>query len=191
MIAQLTGTIVKKQDNTLILDVSGVGYRVHIGKEIGAALGRIGEKAKLWTHLSVRETSLDLFGFLDERDLVFFEKLILISGIGPKSALAILNVAPVPTLTAAILEGDSSYLTKVSGIGKKNAEKIILELKDKLDVISGDTSGARTQEEVDAIDALQALGYSTKEAREALKQVPKEVAGTNARLKEALRLLGK
>jgi len=191
MIAQLTGLIVKKQENAVILNVSGVGYKVHIGKETRAALRGIGEEASLWTHLSVRETSLDLFGFLEHKDLAFFELLIAISGIGPKSALAILDVADVDTLQSAIRAGESTYLTKVSGIGRKNAEKIILELKDKLGVEMGMKDDTMVQEEIDTLDALSALGYSTREARDALKQVPKDVEGTNERLREALKFLGK
>jgi Holliday junction DNA helicase RuvA len=117
--------------------------------------------------------------------------LISISGIGPKGALGVLSVASVDTLRKAISAGDTSYLTKVSGIGKKIAEKIVLELKEKLggaDFISGSET---LQEEQDAIEALQALGYSMSEAREALKQISVDISGTSARVKEALKNLGK
>ncbi|OGD66214.1 hypothetical protein A2Z61_00095, partial [Candidatus Campbellbacteria bacterium RIFCSPLOWO2_02_35_12] len=140
---------------------------------------------------AVRETSLDIYGFLDSEELRFFEMLISISGIGPKSAIAILNVADTETLKRAISSGESSYLIKVSGIGKKNAEKIIIELRDKL----GTTENLKDTEtltgEIDTLEALQTLGYSQKEAREAMKKIEKNISGSKNLLKEALKILGK
>lgn len=190
MIAELEGTVVRLARGAVILDVSGVGYKIHVGPETLAWLAKKeGGRIHLFTHLAPRENALDLFGFLKQRELEFFELLIAIPGIGPKSALAILSVAPVDTLQAAIRDGESTYLIKVSGIGKKNAEKIILELRDKLGVFENEKESAAVKEELDALEALRALGYSTKEAREALRQVPKDIQSTNKRLKEALRLL--
>ena len=115
--------------------------------------------------------------------------LITISGIGPKSALGILSVAPVDTLRRAISSGDTSYLTKVSGIGRKNAEKIVVELRDKLGAIDANAGGT-LREEVDALSALEALGYSAREAREALKAVGNNAISTQEKLKAALKSLG-
>ena len=143
----------------------------------------------MWTHLAVRENALDLYGFIERSELEFFEMLITISGIGPKSALGILSVAPVDTLRRAISSGDTSYLTKVSGIGRKNAEKIVVELRDKLGAIDANAGGT-LREEVDALSALEALGYSAREAREALKAVGNNAISTQEKLKAALKSLG-
>jgi holliday junction DNA helicase RuvA len=192
MIAQLEGMVKEIRGNSVILLVNGVGYKVRVTAQCAVKLRESDKKTViLRTHLAVRETSMDLYGFLDLEELKFFEMLISISGIGPKSALAILSIADTDTLKTAISAGDSSYLTKVSGIGKKNAEKIVLELRDKLDSGQETRDGAILKGEMDAIDALQALGYSARQAREALKQVSEKTEGTNNRLKEALKILGK
>ena len=135
------------------------------------------------------ETSLDLYGFLEQPELEFFEMLITISGIGPKSALGILSVAPIDTIKHAIASGDTSYLTKVSGIGKKNAEKIVVELRDRLGGAYS-SAGTMLKEDADVIAALQSIGYSLKEARDALKGVSKDTTGTNEKIREALKQLG-
>ena len=191
MIAQLTGIVAHRDKSSIILDVKGVGYRMFVSPGTLEQLHRQKEgSVSLFTHLSVRENALDLYGFLEQEELHFFEMLISISGIGPKSALGILSIADVETLKQAISSGDSSYLTKVSGIGTKIAKKIVLELNDKIEVLE-DTGGAARREDIDTFEALKSLGYSTGEAREALKQVPRGVSGTRNRLKEALKLLGK
>jgi Holliday junction DNA helicase RuvA len=190
MISSLSGTVRHKDLNSVVIDVSGLGYKVFVTTE--TALDLIpSSQAFLWTHLAVRETSLDLFGFPDRESLEAFELLITISGIGPKSALGILNVASPATLRQAVANSDTSYLTRVSGIGKKNAEKIVLELKDKLKVTAEDTStsSAHAKDEGDALEALVSLGYSERDAREALKKVPKETSGAGERVKAALKLL--
>lgn len=185
MITQLHGRVVYKDPEYLILDVGGVGYCVHVTPE---TLANTPEEADvmLWTHLVVRETALDLYGFRTREELRFFELLIGVSGVGPKSGLAILGLADVATLTDAITNSDTSYLTKVSGIGAKNAKKIVLELGDKLGA-RGD--GASLKADADVIDALTAMGYSTQEARTALKDIPSDVAGASERLKHALKHL--
>jgi Holliday junction DNA helicase RuvA len=135
----------------------------------------------------VREDALDLYGFLHENERKMFGLLLTVSGIGPKSAMSILSLAGIDTLASAISSGKASYLTSVSGIGKKTAEKVVLELKDKMEGL-----GARPVSGSDegALEALRAMGYSVKEAREALQQVPDGVEGESARLREALRALG-
>ena len=185
MITQLRGIVAGKDPEYIILDVGGVGYKVFVTPETLAHTPE-NQEVTLWTHLSVRETALDLYGFLNLPDLRFFELLIGISGVGPKSALSILSLADVPTLTSAISQGDTSYLTKVSGIGAKSAKKIVLELSDKVGKTAEDGS---LKEDADALDALAAMGYSVAEAREALKNVPKDVTGASERLKHALKIL--
>jgi len=187
MIASLSGTVRHKDTRSLVVDVSGVGYKVLV--TIETALGAVpNSPISLWTHLVVRDTSLEIFGFLDKETLDIFELLITISGIGPKSALGILNVASPDTLRQAVASEDTSYLTRVSGIGKKNAEKIVLELKDKMKV-SKDDKSLDTRSEGDALEALVSLGYNERDARDALKKVPKEVVGASERVKSALKLL--
>lgn len=187
MIAALAGTVRHKDANALIIDVSGVGYKVLVPTDV-ALEATLSQPILLWTHLAVRETSLDLFGFLEKETLGIFELLITISGIGPKTALGILNVASPATLRQAVASSDTSYLTRVSGIGKKNAEKIVLELRDKLKTSSEDIV-SDTRGEGDALEALVSLGYSERDAREALKKVLKDVVGASDRVKQALRVL--
>lgn len=187
MIASLSGTVRHKDLHSLVLDVGGIGYRVAVTTDV-ALEATPSSPIFLWTHLAVRETSLDLYGFPDTEALEIFELLITISGIGPKTALGIMNVASPATLRQAVGTGDTSYLTKVSGIGRKNAEKIVLELKDKLKLSDSDKS-ADTKSEGDALEALISLGYSERDARETLKQVPKETTGAGERVKAALKLL--
>ena len=189
MISFLEGTIEFVGEKYAIIKMgNGVGYRVFLSEE---AIRKIPEKngnVKLWTHQHIREDISALYGFLAFSELDLFERLIQISGIGPKGALNVLNVAPVDTLKKAIAAGDASYLTRVSGIGKKMAEKIILELKDKLSGKSAFTA-PELQEEADAMDALVALGYSQREARDALMRVSPDIRDVGMRVKEALKQL--
>ena len=187
MIASLSGTVRHKDLNSIVVDVSGVGYKVGVTTDI-AFEATLSQPIFLWTYLAVRETALDLYGFLDKEGLEMFEHLITISGIGPKTALGILNVASPSTLRQAVGTQDTSYLTKVSGIGKKNAEKIVLELKDKLTYSEVDQH-LNTRGEGDALEALISLGYSERDAREALKKVDKEVKDAGERVRSALKLL--
>jgi len=187
MIARISGTLVEKHPLYGIIDVNGVGYKVFATLP---TLGHtpVGEKITLHTHSHIRENSQDLYGFEDKEEQILFELLISVSGIGPKSALGILNIAQPKSLKKAIAAGDTTHLTKVSGIGKKSAQKIIIELKDKLgDLQEGDV--ALMQEEVDTMDALKALGYGEKEIRDALQKIPRDVTGHQDRIKETLKLL--
>jgi len=187
MIASLSGTVRYKDQNAVVVDVGGVGYRVAVTLDV-AAEASLSQPIFLWTHLAVRETALDLFGFPEKEGLEMFHLLTTISGIGPKTALGILNVASPATLTQAIGTGDTSYLTRVSGIGKKNAEKIVLELKDKIAFIDADMS-MNSRGEGDALEALVSLGYNERDSRDALKKVPKETKDAGDRVKAALKVL--
>lgn len=188
MIGHLRGTVLTVRDTFLILEVGGVGYKVATLKEL-LARTKPGTELSLSTYLAVREDVLDLYGFQAEEELAFFELLLSVSGIGPKSALSILDIASVETLGSAISAGNAAYLTNVSGIGKKTAEKIVLELKDKVKKIVGEGHGALRGDQ-EALEAMRSLGYSAAEARDALRQVPPEIEKGNDRLREALRLLG-
>ena len=188
MIGFIEGKLEYSIDKHVIIDVNGVGYKIFISSSVFKNLPEIGSKVKLFTHLYVREDIMSLYGFLDVKDLEFFELLISISGIGPKGAMNILSVASVETLKKAISNEESSILTKVSGIGTKIAEKIILELKSK---VSGEYLDEKGGASGEAIDALVSLGYRLQEAREALKKIPEEVVEVTDKVKHALKILGK
>ena len=178
----------------MIVEAGGIGYKVSVSQDTISRLaprkssGQNDTVVSFWIHTHVREDALDLYGFLDRAELEFFEMLINISGIGPKGALAILGVASLQTLRKAIGTGDISYLTKISGIGKKTAEKIVIELRDKMEKAAGETDGGSMQGELDALEALRSLGYSQNESREALKKVDADL-DTNKKIKEALKIL--
>jgi Holliday junction DNA helicase RuvA len=187
MISFLTGTIIYADPRFFVLDVNGVGYKLYT--TAGALEKHLNDKASFWTYLAVRENALDLYGFLTKDELDTFELLMTVSGIGPKTALGILNSANAGTIRKAVITEDPSYLTKVSGVGKKNAEKIVLELKNKFIGIE-DIEGAVSSDSSDTMDALKALGYSERDAREALKKVPQDMTDTGERIKWALKNLG-
>lgn len=183
MIGYLKGTLIHQDLKSVIIDVNGVGYKIYTNTALLES--KISKPLEFWTYLAVRENALDLYGFVSKEELSFFELLITVSGIGPKSAMGILTIASVSNLRNAIITGDTSHLIKVSGIGKKNAEKIVIELKDKLGHLAGEViiSG-----DVDVIEALKTLGYGEREAREALKKVT-DVKDTSEKIKKALKLL--
>lgn len=189
MIESLRGIVSHVDEGYAVIDVHGIGYKVFCTRETLGALGKVGGETLIWTYLSVRENALDLYGFSDRETLSFFTLLLSVSGIGPKSALAILSVASVRALKSAIASGDPDYFKKTTGIGTKKAEKIILELRDKLDIAEGELGEHR--ESADAVDALEALGYSRREAESALKKLPKDITSAEAKIKEALKYLGR
>jgi Holliday junction DNA helicase RuvA len=189
MIGHLEGTVLAPDVEYAIVSVGGVGYKVFMTPNDIRPLKK-GAPISLWTHLSVRETAQDLFGFTNKDTLRFFELLLSVSGIGPRSALAILSIADIETLRTAITQNNPSYLTKVSGVGKKTAEKIVLELAEKVEAGSTSELKGALREHEDALEALRSMGYSANEAREALKSVPAGVTTSSERLREALRTLG-
>ena len=190
MLSHLKGKVIFSGEKFVILEVNSVGYKIFLIPEIFKII-KDQEIVSLWVHLSIRETSQELYGFLEYSELEFFEMLIKISGVGPKSALGVLAVAPLDTLKRAISTNNVSYLTKVSGIGKRIAEKIVLELRGKLEQL--EETGERNillQEDDDVLEALQSLGYSLYEARSTLKEIPEDITGTDKRIKEALKIMG-
>lgn len=190
MISTLEGNITFKGDRFVVIDTGGVGYKVFLSPETLRHIPSVAGAFRVWTHLHVREDMLDLYGFEHYPELEFFELLITISGVGPKSALGILGVAPLDTLKRAIAAGETNYLTKVSGVGKRMAEKIIVELRDKLGGANM-PEGMRTElaADADVLDALVAMGYSPYEARQAVSRIPGGVSGTKDRLGEALKAM--
>lgn len=190
MISKLNGNIDYVSEKFLIINVNGVGYKVSAISDI-LSTAKIDNEISLWIYTAVRENAIELYGFRNMNELSFFELLLDVSGIGPRSALGILGIAPIETLRRAIATGDTTYLNKVSGIGRKTAEKIIVELRDKFATYKDDSlSDGQIRDEEDVLEALKSLGYSQNEARDALKKISNETVGANARIKEALRLLG-
>jgi Holliday junction DNA helicase RuvA len=187
MISRISGKIVDVGANNVVIDCQGVGYKLFITPTL-AIQQKTGTEATFWTHLAVREDKMDLYGFTTKEELDFFELLITISGIGPKSALGILSLATLDTLFEAITTGEAALLTKVAGIGRKNAQKIVVELKDKIGDKSFDTTRSSSPE-IDVIEALKTLGYQERVAREALQQVEKTITDTGERIKSALKIL--
>ena len=191
MISYLEGKIIEKNDKFLVINAGGVGYRVFSHQGILEKTPAIGQNIGVWTHLYVREDTLDLYGFTEKEELEFFETLISISGIGPKSALGILEVAPVTSLKQAIVSEDETFFTKVSGVGKKTAQRLILELKNKLAKTVMPIKGSDSAEMAEAMDALVSLGYKERDARKVLQEIPKDIRGVEAKVKAALKILGK
>lgn len=187
MIARITGVAVEKQEGFLIVETGGIGYKVFATKETCRGVEK-GKTISLFTHLAVRENALDLYGFKTSPELSFFEQLLTVSGIGPKSALSILNAAPVSVLKRGISMGDTTHLTKVSGIGKKSAEKIVIGLKDKIEKIEFEEKELKN--EIDALETLVTLGYREREARDALRRVDPGTSDTGDKVKRALKILG-
>jgi Holliday junction DNA helicase RuvA len=188
MISHIRGAVLEVSDKYAIIDVSGIGYKLFCTNDTLSET-KSGKTISLWTHLIVREDVMDLYGFTNKKDLNVFELLISISGIGPKTALNILNLISADSLINAIKAGSTSKLVKVSGIGRKTAEKIALELGDKLGSIQTTGKENSMSSDSDVIEALKALGYDTDDARNALKKIDKDITDTGAKVKAALKFL--
>lgn len=178
MIREITGTVLRTEGVGIVVNVAGWGVLVSVAAPDSYD---VGASVTLRTHLAVKQDGFDLYGFHDEADLRFFELLLSVSGVGPKTALSVLRRAPRENIEAAIAARDVSYLTRVVGLGKKAAEKMVVELQEKIKV-----SGNATGDDAEVFDTLVALGYTEREARTALNTVPSSVEGKEARLKAAL-----
>ncbi len=188
MFGFLEGKVFDLKPTKAILTTGGIGFIVNSTLNCLEKL-RVGGEARFWVHTAVRESSIDLYGFETEEELRVFELLLTISGVGPKSALAILGVAGISAIEEAVASGDTSALTKISGIGKKTAERIVVELNGKL--VARSENKRVTSQDVDVYDALSSLGYKEKEIQEVIRSLPKEIEGANERIKYALKSLGK
>lgn len=190
MIAKITGKIDFLKDSYAVVDVSGIGYKVFVTLHtFGKIAGQ--EIVQLYTHTYVREDTLALYGFLELDELEMFELLIGISGIGPKAAMGILSIADPKTVRTAVLNEDPTILTRVSGVGKKIAQRVILELKNKIVDNIPAHEKAQVSSDTDALEALVAMGYSVSEARETLKLIPASIQDVGERVKTALKSLGR
>jgi Holliday junction DNA helicase RuvA len=188
MIGRLSGVIAEKTPPQVVIDVAGVGYEVDVPMSTFFNLGALGDRAVLLTHLTVREDAHQLFGFLTHEERSTFRQLIKISGVGPKMALGLLSGLSVAELAQAVSRQEIGRLTKVPGIGKKTAERLLLELKGKLGPDMVLPVAVANDAQADILQALVALGYSEKDAATALKALPADV-GVSEGIKLALKKL--
>ena len=205
MIEYLRGKITSIRENRVVIDVNGVGYAVSVSESTASLLPGTGEEAKIYTFMSVKEDGVSLYGFPSYDDLGIFKLLITVSGIGPKGALGILSVLTPDDLRFAILSGDSKSIARAPGIGKKSAERVILELKDKIsdrdtiesafsraEAVSSANTAAKSAARDDAVEAMTSLGYSATDAYKAVKEAAAalgEDAGANELIRAALTLI--
>ena len=199
MYAYIKGQIVDISEDNLVLECNNIGYNIRIPLSVAQRLPGIGASVKIYTYTSVREDAFQLFGFLSKDDLEIYRKLIAVNGIGPKGALSILSAMSADDLRFAILSGDAKAISKSPGIGNKSAERIILELKDKVhlwreDVLDSPVSAADVQSGSEALnealEAMTALGYSPSEALKALRQITvTDDMDSGAVLKQALKII--
>lgn len=191
MIASIEGRVLARHGDSLVIALGGMGVRVSVPTAV-AVQARPGEPVFLHTHLHVREQEMALYGFADAGDLALFELLLGVPGIGPRSALAVLSAMPADALRLAVSQEQPGVLARVPGIGKKTAEKIVLELRDKVTLAEGVPAELLALSEADAevIDALTSLGYSIVEAQRAVQGLPRDVQDVEERLRLALASFG-
>jgi Holliday junction DNA helicase RuvA len=190
MIAYLSGILIDIREQSVIINVDGVGYEVFTPSHARTLLST-GMSLELWIDTIMRETSLELFGFTEKDEYTLFKKLITVSGVGPRTALGVLESAPLSHIVQAIQDNDASPLTKISGIGKKTAEKIVIELRDKLQNFVYDTPSSQHRMQTEQLrEALLAMGYSATQVRESLLHTTTDSdADISVRIKEALKFL--
>ncbi len=193
MYAHFDGTLAEKNADSVVIDCGGIGYQLWVSSAALNAAPQVGARFKCYAHLSVREDAMDLFGFYSREEKAMFLRLCSVTGIGPRTALAVLSSMSVRELTIALLTGDAAALARAPGIGKKTAQRLILELRDKIDGTEELTSGqvapvpARGGPTADAIEALMALGYASSEAAAAVARVASQSDRTDELIRLALK----
>jgi Holliday junction DNA helicase RuvA len=190
MTGRLTGTLLEKNPPRILLDVQGVGYEIDVPMSTFYNLPALGERVTLYTHFVVREDGHFLFGFGAQAEQAAFRQLVKITGIGPRMALAVLSGMSVDELARVVAMQEAGRLTKIPGIGKKTAERLLLELRDKLLPTSSLASAVAPDAGADILNALMALGYSDREAQAALRTLPEGV-GVSDGIRQALKALSK
>jgi Holliday junction DNA helicase RuvA len=191
MIGFLRGKLILLRRPFVIIDVHGVGYKVLVPESVYSKLTKEKE-VRIFTYTHVREDALDLFGFLEAEDLQLFESLLTVSGIGPKTALNIFSFGERKDIIEAIIKGDVTFFTSVPRLGTKNAQKIIIELKNKMGAGQDlDLSGKDLLENAEVVQALKNFGYSVSEAQKAVREVKKDGISTEERIRLALKALGR
>ncbi len=190
MLHTLEGTLTSKSDRSAVMNVGGIGFEIGTSERIAKELPRVGSGVKLFVHLHIREDALELYGFLTEEELFFFKLLNSVSGVGPKSALAIMDVAPLKDIEAAITEGRPDLLTRASGVGRKTAERLIVDLKTKVKAHGSYAMVRRMDANADLEETLVGLGYRREEARAAIEKTKILSEDLTVRLRESLKILG-
>lgn len=190
MIASVSGVVQKVGKDHLVMGVGGIGVRVFVPRSVLEQSGNVGRSASLHTHMIVREKELSLYGFESEEDLNLFEILLDVNGVGPKVGLSILSTLSPEVIRGAIMREETAVLQRVPGIGKKTAERIMFQLRDKMDVTT-EVSEVPFMRDVDAdvIDVLTTLGFSIIESQTALQNIPRDVTDLDARVQLALQYL--
>jgi len=193
MISYLEGAVTASDERSVIIQTDKIGWRVFLGTNTLAKVQKNKDLVKVFTHLYSRENSQELYGFENFETLKFFELLLGVSGVGPRHAQLVVDSLAIKEITGAVSGGASDVFMRIPGIGSKLAKKIIIELEPKVRRLGlkGEIDLSAFAEEDDAIEALRSLGYSQREAREALKKVPPETKGLSKRVEEALKILGK
>ena len=189
MIAYIKGKVSQKLGKSVVLLTGGVGYEVFLSLK-NLETVKVDEEHEFFIHSYIKEDAFTLYGFSSLDELDFFKKLITVSGVGPKSALNVLALANVDELKRAITSGDSSMLQQVSGIGKKTAERLVVELKEKF-IVDLSEAAIDTDDAKQVVEALVSLGYKVAEAQEIVKQLPKEEADLATKIKQALQFVNK
>jgi Holliday junction DNA helicase RuvA len=191
VIASLRGQLKAAKDGSIIIEVGGVGYRVYVADSFFDDLPAVGQVVEVQTYMAVRENDITLYGFGSAAELELFRLLIGVNGVGPRSALAALSAFSAEVLRSAIAQGDALALTRIPGIGQKTAQRLVLDLRDKVGIAAEEIGAPTlTGADADVINALTALGYSLAEARGALSAIPDDVAELDGRILAALRALG-
>lgn len=189
MIHTVKGKLQKKTKNFVIIETGSFGLKVVTNEQTVKELPSIGNETKLFTFFYVRDNDFELYGFTNERALKLFEMLNSVSGIGPKTALGVLNIDSPDRVIASIVEKKTEFLTKANGIGKKTAERVILELHRDLKIPKSDEIAKNIDVDDDVIEALASLGYTKRSAKEAVAKLDKDIKGLEKRLKKALQIL--
>lgn len=199
MFAYIKGSLEGKANNYIVIDVSGIGYKVFMSETAIEKLGEIGDIVKVYTHYHVREDDISLYGFLTNEELRMFELLISVSGVGAKSAIAMLSNITPSSFALAVISNDTTKLVKIPGIGAKTAARIVLELKDKLkteEAVNNSKNNKEIKEAIkeddkvtEAISALQVLGYNRKEIEKAFEKLDKDALSVEDLIRKGLTIL--
>ncbi len=191
MIHFVKGALHSKKREYAVIEAAGIGFRIFINQTTHKKLPEAGEEATLFCSFRAHDAAVELFGFADEPSLKLFELLNTVSGVGPRSALSILDIDSVENITAGILERRADLLVQASGIGKKTAERIVLELHNKIEIEGAHALVNAMDANVEAEEVLVGLGYDKRDARAAVRSLPSETSSLEDKLKAALRTLGK
>lgn len=189
MIYSLSGKLIVKKPQFAVIETNGIGFKILISHKTLKNLPKIGSKSRFFCYTNVRQDGIEFYGFLEEKELEFFEMLNSIDGVGPKGSLKIMNTMKIESLLAAVSKNRVDLLTKISGIGRKRAQKIILELGDKIQLKDKEIEIAIMESNSEIGEVLKALGYKQNQIREATKKIPEKLGKLEEKIKFALKIL--